>query len=108
MTKNTRGLTTKSTVRMSHQLNRPCLETSFSHLLSSAATGEAPGTSVILDNIAPKLQMEAHWAPRIDDQLATIANNLVREKIALRNTGNQVQTVPTTEATCGFKRFKPR
>ena len=77
---------------------RPCLETSVSQLISSAATSEAPSTSVasgtcttvdndqpstssILDNIAQELQMEAPCAPRIHDQLATIVDNLAREKL---------------------------
>ena len=80
------------------QAKRPCLETSVSQLLSSAATSEVPSTSVesgqrttvdddepstssILENIAQELQMEAPCAPRVHDQLATIVNNLAREKL---------------------------
>ena len=44
------------------------------------ASPETPSTS-ILDNIAQELQMEALCAPRVFDQLATIANNLAREKL---------------------------
>ena len=75
---------------------QPCLDASVSQLLSSAGTSastdsaqmetvettspETPSSS-ILDNIAQKLQMEAPCAPRVLDQLATIANNLAREKL---------------------------
>ena len=44
------------------------------------ASPETPSSS-ILDNIAQELQMEAPCAPRVLDQLATIANNLAREKL---------------------------
>ena len=77
---------------------RPCLETSVSQLVSLAATSEASSTSVasgtcttvdnnqpssssILDNIAPELQMEATCSPRIHYELATIVNNLARQKL---------------------------
>ncbi|XP_028415993.1 uncharacterized protein LOC114539556 [Dendronephthya gigantea] len=82
------------------QAKRPCLETSVSQLLSSAVTNDGPSTSAesgqpmtvesaqaqpstssILDNIAQELQMEEPCAPRVHDQLATIVNNLARERL---------------------------
>ena len=75
---------------------QPCLDASVSQMLSSAGTNAStdsaqvetvetasPETlsSSILDNIAQELQMEAPCAPRVLDQLATIANNLAREKL---------------------------
>ena len=72
---------------------RQCLEASVTQLLSSASASDGgegnqgstqsdtPSSSISLENIAQEFQMEAPCAAPVQDKLATIANNLAREKL---------------------------
>ena len=75
---------------------RPCLDASVFQVLSSVGTNASTNSSqvetvetalpetpssLIFDNITQELQMETPCVPRVLDQLATIANNLAREKL---------------------------